>query len=284
MERPARSVHQLQNQAKRALPQVGGVAYEISLPLGVVTTEAGSETEAGVKELMSLFPVAAFEGTLPPIILRHQLYSILSDRTMVDRELVSLSPFLFRFPSFREGMTTTWGCVVKDVHVQVVRPCVCIPHPCHVCFLQLALRDSGKVRLFKLGVSEDQYCLVWTEDYRSHLRTVLGRSQLCNKFLRVVLPGNQEVSITRVQLREEMRLSEEEITYVVTRVTPCSYIGKDQTCSFELDSQGVIAQLQRFPMTSLPAVAFASAGKSFCSVCVGNFVVEFMTMFGAIIS
>ena len=114
--------------------------------------------------------------------------------------------------------------------------CVCIPHPCHLCFLQLVLRDSGKVRLFKLGVSEDQYCLVWTEDYRSHLRTVLGRSQLCDKFLRVVLPGNQEVSITRVQLREEMRLSEEEITYVVTRVTPCSYLGKYplQTCSFEL--------------------------------------------------
>ena len=48
-----------------------------------------SETESGVKELMCLFPVAAFDGCLPPIILRHQLYSILSDRTQVDRELVS---------------------------------------------------------------------------------------------------------------------------------------------------------------------------------------------------
>lgn len=93
----------------------------------------------------------------------------------------------------------------------------------HSSCLQLSLRDSGRVRLFKLGVSEDQYCLVWTEDYRNHLRTVLGRTQLCDKFMRVVLPGNQEVSITRGQLREEMKLSEEEITYVV-RGEPCSYV------------------------------------------------------------
>lgn len=66
--------------------------------------------------------------------------------------------------------------------------------------------------MFKLGVSEDQYCLVWTRDYQDHLTSVLGGSQLCDKLLRVVLPGNQEVSITRGQLREEMKLSEEEIT------------------------------------------------------------------------
>ena len=70
-------------------------------------------------------------------------------------------------------------------------------------------------------MAEDQYLLVWTEDYRNHLRTVLGNTQLCNKFLKVVLPGNQEVSISRRQLKEEMKLSEEEITYV--RREECNY-------------------------------------------------------------
>ena len=68
-----------------------------------------------MKELMSLFPVAAFEGTLPPIILRHQLYSILSDRTMVDRELVSLPPSLLIPLSFlprgNEGYSNNIGSV-----------------------------------------------------------------------------------------------------------------------------------------------------------------------------
>ena len=70
------------------------------------------------------------------------------------------------------------------------------------------------MRLFKLGVAEDQYSLVWTADYRNHVQTVLGSTQLCKRFLEVVLPVNQEVSISRQQLKEEMKLSEEEITYV----------------------------------------------------------------------
>ena len=70
------------------------------------------------------------------------------------------------------------------------------------------------MRVFKLGVGEDEYSLVWTEDYQNHVKTVLGNTQICKKFIEVVLPGNQEVSISRQQLKEEMKLSEEEITYV----------------------------------------------------------------------
>ena len=54
----------------------------------VVGGSSVSETETRLKELMSLFPVAVFEGQLPPIVLRHQLYSVIDDRTLVDRELV----------------------------------------------------------------------------------------------------------------------------------------------------------------------------------------------------
>ena len=54
-----------------------------------------SETEAGLRELMSLFPVDAYEGSLPPIVLKHQLYSILHDRTLVDRQLVHIHTYTY---------------------------------------------------------------------------------------------------------------------------------------------------------------------------------------------
>lgn len=38
--------------------------------------------------LMTLFPRKLFNDTLPQIVLKHQLYSLHSDKTTVDRELV----------------------------------------------------------------------------------------------------------------------------------------------------------------------------------------------------
>lgn len=38
--------------------------------------------------LMTLFPRKLFNDTLPRIVLKHQLYSIHNDKTMVDKELV----------------------------------------------------------------------------------------------------------------------------------------------------------------------------------------------------
>lgn len=49
---------------------------------------SSSETEARLSEMMSLFPVEVFEKQLPAIVLKHQLYSVIPDRTRVDRELV----------------------------------------------------------------------------------------------------------------------------------------------------------------------------------------------------
>ena len=39
--------------------------------------------------LASLWPRAAFEDRIPPIVLKHQLYSLCRDRTDVDRQVVS---------------------------------------------------------------------------------------------------------------------------------------------------------------------------------------------------
>ena len=51
-----------------------------------------SQTEDCLLYLRTLFPVGAFDVTphhrLPPIILKHQLYALIPDRTLVDRQLV----------------------------------------------------------------------------------------------------------------------------------------------------------------------------------------------------
>ena len=168
---------------------------------------------------MALFPVEAFERQLPPILLRHQLYSVLHDRTLVDRELVSLDCYSlspFPPPSLLSSLPL-FSSLSLSLSLPLLPPpsnfAIFNLSPCYI-YTQLALRDKGKVRLFKLGVAEDEYSLVWNEDYENHVKTVLGSTQICKKFLEVVLPGNQEVSISRQQLKEEMKLSEEEITYV----------------------------------------------------------------------
>ncbi|XP_055984145.1 inactive serine/threonine-protein kinase 19 isoform X2 [Sorex fumeus] len=51
--------------------------------------ESGS-ARAAVAELMRLFPRGLFEDALPPIVLRSQVYSLLPDRTVADRQLKEL--------------------------------------------------------------------------------------------------------------------------------------------------------------------------------------------------
>ncbi|KAK1162843.1 serine/threonine-protein kinase 19-like [Acipenser oxyrinchus oxyrinchus] len=48
------------------------------------------DTKGALQYLASLFPLKLFNDTLPPIVLKHQLYSIKQDRTLVDRQLNEL--------------------------------------------------------------------------------------------------------------------------------------------------------------------------------------------------
>lgn len=54
---------------------------------------------------MTLFPRKLFNDALPPIVLKHQLYSIHSDKTQVDKELVWLFSPSVVFPLRHERMT-----------------------------------------------------------------------------------------------------------------------------------------------------------------------------------
>lgn len=51
--------------------------------------EAPSDTKAAILFLKSVVPLSKFEGKIPAIILKHQIYCVVKDKTLVDRQLVS---------------------------------------------------------------------------------------------------------------------------------------------------------------------------------------------------
>ncbi|XP_076458725.1 winged helix repair factor 1-like [Babylonia areolata] len=52
--------------------------------------DSASDTRTALFFLRGLFPVEKFEHRLPPILLKHQLYSVVKNRTLVDRQLNEL--------------------------------------------------------------------------------------------------------------------------------------------------------------------------------------------------
>ncbi|XP_071372312.1 serine/threonine-protein kinase 19 isoform X3 [Centroberyx affinis] len=52
--------------------------------------EGPTDIKSTLQYLMTLFPRKLFNDTLPQIVLKHQLYSIHNDKTMVDRQLSEL--------------------------------------------------------------------------------------------------------------------------------------------------------------------------------------------------
>ena len=51
--------------------------------------ETPSDTEAALLYLKTLFPAERFDPRLPAIVMKHQVYSVIHDKTTADRELVS---------------------------------------------------------------------------------------------------------------------------------------------------------------------------------------------------
>lgn len=57
--------------------------------VSLFVTEYPSDTEAGLTYLKQLFPIEKYDSSLPAIILKHQVYSVIYDKTTVDSEIVS---------------------------------------------------------------------------------------------------------------------------------------------------------------------------------------------------
>ena len=52
-----------------------------------ISSGGSTETEKILKELSTLVPVEKFNHKVPPVVMKHMLYSQIQDRTKVDREM-----------------------------------------------------------------------------------------------------------------------------------------------------------------------------------------------------
>lgn len=131
--------------------------------------EVPSDTEAAVLYLKALVPLDKFQGKIPAIILKHQIYCVVKDRTLVDRQLNNL-----------------W--------------------------------EENKIRLFKLTSGSDEFGVVITDDYVSHIKSRVTDTSILptiDKFANDVLPNHADVSISKIDITGKFKLSEEQITQLV---------------------------------------------------------------------
>jgi len=63
--------------------------FSLSSMRTCIDFEAPSDTKAAILFLKSVVPLSKFEGKIPAIILKHQIYCVVKDKTLVDRQLVS---------------------------------------------------------------------------------------------------------------------------------------------------------------------------------------------------
>jgi hypothetical protein len=75
------------------------------------------------------------------------------------------------------------------------------------------LIDGGRIRQFKLGVSENDYAVMLSDDYRGYVVSWMSDSTaLCKRLTQKVLPSCKDVSVSRDKLTKDLKLSLEDVS------------------------------------------------------------------------
>lgn len=112
--------------------------------------EGPRDVKGSLQYLMTLFPRKLFDDSLPQIVYKHQLYSLLSDRTLVDKQLV----MFFNIPRYQ------WRSCSKPSRSSRPVCCDSTPHPAHepglflpqdfACTRESSCRESNIVHMLAL--------------------------------------------------------------------------------------------------------------------------------------
>ena len=111
--------------------------------------------------------------------MKHQIYSLIEDKTEADRELVGFLIILIKW----------------------------------ILYIQMMLKDKGTIRLFKLGNTADEFAVCFTSDYVSCIkRSVKSDNPVVKTFISTILSNCKDVSVSKTALSVEARLSEPDIS------------------------------------------------------------------------
>ncbi|XP_063522127.1 inactive serine/threonine-protein kinase 19 isoform X3 [Pongo pygmaeus] len=181
--------------------------------------EPGS-ARAAVSELMQLFPRGLFEDALPPIVLRSQVYSLVPDRTVADRQLVrgvgatAGSPFPNSWNFLSHSHSAS-----RSASIRPFRRGHCARHWGATETLlkgpQKELQEQGEIRIVQLGFDLDAHGIIFTEDYKTRvLKACDGRpyAGAVQKFLASVLPACGDLSFQQDQMTQTFGFRDSEIT------------------------------------------------------------------------
>ena len=137
-----------------------------------------------LKYLRSMFP-QSFDS-LPVVIYQHQIYSLIKNKTKVDREIESLKSknliYIFKSESNKFSEDDLSICFVDDYNSYVKR---------------VIANDFERIKKITSSFDENKVkCLI-------------------EKFLNVILKGIKELSISQIDLKTKFHLTEPEITVLI---------------------------------------------------------------------
>uniref|UniRef100_A0A9J7WXA8 Serine/threonine kinase 19 n=1 Tax=Cyprinus carpio carpio TaxID=630221 RepID=A0A9J7WXA8_CYPCA len=164
-----------------------------------------ADIRSSLQYLVTLFSRKLFNDSLPPVVLKHQLYSLHNDKTSVDKQVVRSDC----------NKCSTWDSVQSHFII------ITLMHSEALVFSfprQNELRETGELLMFQLGFDSEAFALVFAEDYRAKvLQGEAGRGTLgtVEKFLTKLIPSCSDLSFNKEKMLKEFLFTDSEITQLV---------------------------------------------------------------------
>ena len=139
--------------------------------------EVPNDTRVALEYLSSIFPREKFANRLPAIVLKHQIYSIVQDRTLVDRELNSLRDVgEIRFFKLDSGIDE-FAIVCNKDYMSIL----------HTCIKSRGKEDDADINEFIVkvlpqikGVSVEKSKIIKDFSFSDHVITLLMNLGILN--------------------------------------------------------------------------------------------------------
>ncbi|XP_077980375.1 winged helix repair factor 1-like [Glandiceps talaboti] len=128
--------------------------------------ELVSDTKAALIYVKSQYHIETFDSRIPPIVLKHQIYGVVHNKTLADRQLDDM-------------------------------------------------KEKKEIKMFKLGLAVDEYCIVFTEDYKKHVMRHMAGNKVVERFLDTAIDKCCDVSLSKATMIDEFEFTDEEITLLV---------------------------------------------------------------------